>query len=206
METPDLFASDAAVDVRPRSDLKETTMRVRTGLVFSLLVAVSLAGCSGSGDDGGGVASVNGDGKAPPSASSAADAKSSGLQYANCMRQNGISTFPDPTVDEKGQLSFDVPDDIPDSELNKAEKKCEQYRGGGPAGAGRNAQQIERQLKLVQCMRDNGFPAWPDPEADGSMRVDFDKLGLSGPDDPKLKAAQEKCSQFRPSVTAGGNG
>jgi hypothetical protein len=169
------------------------------------LVAISLAGCGGSGNEGG-VASVDGDGKAPPSAQSAADAKSSGLQYANCMRENGITTFPDPTVGENGQLSFDVPDDIPDSKLNEAEKKCRQYRAGGPAGGGTDAQQAERQRKLAQCMRDNGFPEWPDPEADGSMRVDFNKLGLTGPDDPKLKTAEEKCREFRPSAPAGGNG
>lgn len=181
-------------------------MRVRTGLVCSLLVAICLAGCGGSSEDSGGVASVNGDGKSTPSAQSAADAKSSGLQYANCMRQNGVPTFPDPTVGDNGQLSFDVPDDIADSELNKAESKCQQYRGRGPAAGGTDAQQVERQRKLAQCMRDNGFPGWPDPEADGSMRVDFGKLGLSGPDDPKLKAAEEKCRQFRPSAPAGGSG
>ncbi|MBF9131522.1 hypothetical protein I0C86_21525 [Plantactinospora sp. S1510] len=181
-------------------------MRIRTGLVCGLLVAISLAGCGGSGEGDGGVASVDGDGKATPSAQSAADAKSSGLQYANCMRQNGISTFPDPTVGDNGQVSFDVPDNIPDSELNKAEKKCQQFRGGRPAGGGTDGQQAERQRKLAQCMRDNGFPGWPDPEADGSMRVDFEKLGLSGPDDPKLKAAEEKCRQFQPATPAGGNG
>ena len=181
-------------------------MRVRTGLICSLLVAVSLAGCGGTGTDSGGVASVNGDGKAAPSAPSAADAKSSGLQYANCMRQNGIANFPDPTIGDNGQVSFDVPDDIPDSELNKAEKKCQQFRGAGPGGGGTNATQAERQRKLAQCMRDNGFPNWPDPEADGSMRVDFEKQGLSGPDDPKLKVAQDKCREFQPSAPAGGNG
>ncbi|MFC6017997.1 hypothetical protein ACFP2T_17480 [Plantactinospora solaniradicis] len=181
-------------------------MHIRTGLVCGLLVAISLAGCGGSSEEGGGVASVNGDGKAAPSAQSAADAHSSGLQYANCMRQNGIPTFPDPTVGDNGELSFDVPDDIPDSELNKAEKNCRQYRGSGRAGDGTDAQHAERQRNLARCMRDNGFPTWPDPEADGSMRVDLDKLGLSGPDDPKLKAAEEKCRQFQPSAPAGGNG
>jgi hypothetical protein len=179
-------------------------MRVSVGVVSSLLVVVCLAGCGGSSGTGGGLASVKGDGKSAPPTQSAADAKSSGLQYAKCMRANGVPTFPDPTIDANGQLSFAVPSDIPDSVIDKGETSCQQYRGSGPAGAGTNAQQVEQQRKLAQCMRANGFPGWPDPEADGSLRVDFGKLGLSGPDDPKLKPAEEKCRQFQP-ATPGGN-
>ena len=30
---------------------------------------------------------------------------------------------------------------------------------------------------MAQCMRDNGVPTFPDPDADGNMHLDRDKVG-----------------------------
>jgi hypothetical protein len=45
-----------------------------------------------------------------------------------------------------------------------------------------------------QCMRDNGLPDFPDPDADGRLRgPGHDREG-----DPKFRAAMETCRQQLP--------
>jgi hypothetical protein len=184
-------------------------MFVRAGLALFLLVALSLTGCGGAGgDENGGVATAGGtaDGSA---AAGTGDKKEAGLKYAQCMRDNGVKEFPDPQVGENGQLTFDMPEDIPDSVMNAAEEKCRELRPFGPGAAGPDPQRIEQLRKLAQCIRDNGVPNFPDPQDDGSSRFDPEKIGLSGADDPRLKAAQEKCRHLQPSPPPGakrGNG
>ena len=46
----------------------------------------------------------------------------------------------------------------------------------------------------AQCMRDNGVPDFPDPDANGQLRgPGHEKAG-----DPKFQAAQEKCRDLAP--------
>jgi hypothetical protein len=182
-------------------------MRIKAGLALGLLLALTLAGC-GKNDEKGGVATAS-SGRPNASASSAAGGKEDGLKYAQCMRANGVPTFPDPQVSGSGQISFNVPDDIPDNIINKAEEKCRDLRPFSSGAGGTDPTRIEQLRKYSQCVRDNGIPNFPDPQDDGSSRFDPNKLGLSGPDDPKLKAAFEKCRQLQPSPPPGaqqGNG
>src|SRR4051812_29619457 len=166
-------------------------MRVTARLMSGLLLAFCLVGCGRSGDDGG-VATVGGQPSAA-AAQSEADTKAAGLKYSQCMRENGVPSFPDPTIDDKGQMTFDAPDDVPDSVMNGAESKCRQHLPVNPARQGSDPQRLEGLRKYAQCMRDSGLTSYPDPNPDGSSRVNWQKLGVSGPDDPKLKAADEKC-------------
>ena len=169
-----------------------------------LVLAVSLTGCGGN-DDNGGVATADGTPDASASAGSGGSGgKEAGLKYAQCMRENGVAEWPDPEVDDNGRVSYNVPDDIPDSVINAAEEKCREHRPFGPPdGEAADPQRIEQLREHSECIRENGIPDFPDPEADGSRRIDFDKLGLSGPEDPKFKAAQEKCQQALPSAPPG---
>jgi hypothetical protein len=184
-------------------------MFVRTGFVLSLLVALLLTGCGGAdGGEDGGVATGGGTATAS-AAAGAGDKKAAGLKYAQCMRDNGVKEFPDPEVDGNGQLTFDMPEDIPDSVMNAAEEKCRDLRPFGPGAAGPDPQRIEQLRKLAQCIRENGVPNFPDPQDDGSSRYDPERIGLSGADDPRLKAAREKCRHLQPSPPPGaklGNG
>ncbi|MBC6458912.1 hypothetical protein [Actinomadura sp. HBU206391] len=173
---------------------------------MGLLLALSLAGCGGN-DENNGVAGAGGTPKA--SAGAGSGGKEAGLKYAQCMRENGVPNFPDPEVDDSGQIRFNVPDDIADSIINAGEEKCREYRPFGRGQGGPDPQRIEQLRKHAQCMRANGIPNFPDPQDDGSSRIDPKKLGLSGEDDPKLKAAEDKCRQFRPTAPTGtqrGNG
>jgi hypothetical protein len=176
----------------------ETTMRVKAGLLFGLLLTLGLVGCGDSGD--GGVATAGG--TANPSAA-AGQGKEAGLKYSQCMRENGVAAFPDPDVDDSGRVSYDIPDDIPDSVINKAEEKCRNLRPFGPGPGGPDPQRIEKVRKHSQCMRDNGIPNFPDPQDDGSRRIDFGALGLTGEDDPRFQAALKACQNVQPSPPPG---
>src|SRR5262245_5923408 len=57
---------------------------------------------------------------------------------------------------------------------------------------------VEAGKLYAQCMRDNGVPDFPDPGPDGRFVIDHDKFKE---DDPKFRAALEKCRDLAP----GGN-
>lgn len=54
-------------------------------------------------------------------------------------------------------------------------------------------------LAYARCIRDNGYPDWPDPNADGQI------IMLRGMrDDPRLQPAMDACQDLRPAGTGGG--
>jgi hypothetical protein len=62
------------------------------------------------------------------------------------------------------------------------------------AGAGKGTNQ-DTALKYSTCMRDNGVPKFPDPDVNGGLGVDLEKLGVSK---EKVDAASDKCKQYLP--------
>ena len=53
---------------------------------------------------------------------------------------------------------------------------------------------LDALLKLSQCVRENGVPDFPDPNADGGYNL----RGVStGPDDPRIQAAMDACGDLR---------
>jgi hypothetical protein len=52
----------------------------------------------------------------------------------------------------------------------------------------------EQALAFARCMRENGVPDFPDPDADGRFR----DVGHEQQDDPSFRAAQEACRELAP--------
>lgn len=52
-------------------------------------------------------------------------------------------------------------------------------------------------LAYSQCMRGEGITNFPDPDANGSLKIDGSKLGIR-PDSPQFKAADSACKQYLP--------
>jgi hypothetical protein len=174
------------------------TTRQRIAVLPLLFTAGLLAlGACGSTDDGGGVATLdNGGASAAPKASG--DAEKEVTAYLECLRGQGVDV-PDPTVNEKGELSFGRPangQSVDRDKLQAAQKKC----GEPPAGLMSAAQNTinspefqDAALKFAKCMRGEGVDV-PDP--------DFSKVGTGqggamfgqlDRDDPKVAAAIEAC-------------
>jgi hypothetical protein len=161
-----------------------------TGLLaVAFTLSGTLAGCGG--DDGG---------QAAPAAST--DREAALVKYSQCMRENGVPSYPDP-VDGRLQLQARKGSDLdPESATFKAAvEKCESLEPAGLQQQGQDPAQQAQMLKWVACMRENGVPNMPDPQADGRMLMD----GNSGvdPDSQAFKDAQTKCRDQLPGGVGG---
>lgn len=118
-----------------------------------------------------------------------ADNDDAALAYAQCMRDNGYTEFPDPTPGE-GMRFLITPGSA--ARFEQAATACRALAPAGLRDEGVTPEQLEGLLKLAQCVREHGLPNFPDPGADG--RFDAGKIG-AGPDDPKLRAAMGACRE-----------
>ena len=171
----------------------------------SVLLVVGAAGRNGKKDNG--VATAGG----TPSHSSGASPAASwdgGVQFAKCMRENGVPDFPDPQVDGNGAgggIRMAVPDGADRQKVQTATEKCRQFMPNGGQPPKMSAEQLEQARKMSQCMREHGITNFPDPQADGGIMITQgpDSTDMN-PDNPKFKAADQACSQYRPSGGPGG--
>jgi len=117
-------------------------------------------------------------------------------QFVSCMRANGVDV-PDPEPGDKTgktALRFE-PGEIDKDKLVPAMEKCNKYLPAGGESVRLTPEQLEGARRFSQCMRENGVPNWPDPDADGIFRTG----GLTEikKDDPAVQAAIEKCRAVR---------
>ena len=88
------------------------------------------------------------------------------LEYAACMRKNGLPDFPDPT----GSGRIRLPEAPTSPTFEAAQAKCQKLiPGGGPPSPGSathpSAQALAQMLKVSQCMRRHGISEFPDPSS-----------------------------------------
>jgi predicted small lipoprotein YifL len=175
-------------------------------LLLALLLVPTLAGC-GEKDDEAQVASLDGsgdeaDGDTEDTGDDEKSDEDQALEFAACMRENGVPDFPDPEVDgEGGGLTFRRDDsgggaDQPDrATVEKAMKACEDLapRGGGRFSEEDRSKMQDAFLEYAACMREHGIDM-PDPEfsEDGGGAFQRGGPGMD-PDDPEFAAAHEAC-------------
>jgi len=161
------------------------TLRLPVALAMLTVVVVASAGCGGTRTSGG-----NGTGATRDRA----------VKFAECMRANGVSTFPDP--DASGELTIDAVAngssvDTSSAVFEQALSACKNLEPSGFTGAKVTPQQRTARLAFAQCIRDNGVPDFPDPTPNGPL-VDTNRIpsatttgGMS-----ILNAAMQKCRSF----------
>lgn len=116
-----------------------------------------------------------------------ADRDDAALAYAQCMRNNGYTEFPDPTPD--GGIRFLIdPANAP--RFQKAAAACQHLAPAGLGGDTIGPAELDALVKLAQCVRENGIADFPDPSATGTF--DLQSLGI-GPGDARLEAAMAAC-------------
>lgn len=114
------------------------------------------------------------------------------LAYARCMRDSGVSDFPDPDPDGRFRgLSHEHQDN---PKFRAAQEKCRDLAPGGEHENIGDPAFVEQMREFSQCMRDNGLPDFPDPDADGRLRG----VGHEQQDTPQYRAAFEACRQKLP--------
>jgi hypothetical protein len=151
-----------------------------------MAMAALISGCGSSASAGGGGGSGN-------AAASAQEA----VKFAQCMRNNGVSNFPDPNA--SGKLTIDAAANGSSLNINapafkQALSACKALEPAGFTGSTRSSQQQAAGLKFAQCIRSNGVPDFPDPLPNGPL-VDTNRIpsanqpgGMS-----TLHAAMQTC-------------
>ena len=139
----------------------------------------------------------------------ASDTERAMLDFAQCMRDNGVPSFPDPVARADGSFGFDGrPPGVPLSVLDDALERCqsELQATGSTLGPGLSAQDPESQDALLgfsRCMRENGVPEFPDPTPSGGFHGLFDGID---PDAPRVQQALQSCQSFLGQIFGHGGG
>jgi hypothetical protein len=122
------------------------------------------------------------------------------VKFAECMRNNGVSKFPDP--DASGKYTIDEiangsSVDTSTAAWQKAIDACKNLQPPGFTGHKRSPQEQENALKFAQCIRVNGVPDFPDPTVDEPL-VDTNRIPSAAGNGGMsiLNAAMKKCSDI----------
>jgi hypothetical protein len=161
--------------------------RKLSSLAALALIALIGAGCGGNDSSGGGNTTAANQEKA--------------VKFAQCMREHGVSQFPDP--DASGQLTIDgvlngsgIDSDSPT--WNQAIDACKDLQPPGFTGGGeRSSGEQSAALRFAQCIRENGVPDFPDP-GPGQPLVDTNRIPSSNTSRGMsiLNTAMHKCGDL----------
>lgn len=170
-------------------------------LALSFMSLVS-AGCGSNApsDTAGATATNAGGDSSSTGARPASSARQKGVRFSQCMRDNGVSAFPDP--DASGELTIDAIANDSSLDTNSAAftqaiGACKDLEPAGFTGTKRSSQQQQYALKFAQCVRDNGVVDFPDPTPDSPL-VDTTRIPSTDRDGGMsvLNAAMQKCASF----------
>jgi len=144
------------------------------------VLALTAAGCGGSSGSSGSGGSKS---------SSSGTTLEQAVKYAQCMRENGVTNFPDPDNNGRFVIAAGGPNRNT-SQYKKAQQACKSMQ---PPGIEENPAQVAHDqkewLKFTQCMRKNGIQDFPDPQ-DGKLLVDRKHIDVNS---PQFKKALTAC-------------
>jgi hypothetical protein len=163
-------------------------MKLRPLSALALAVVLgALAGCSEDSAKDGGAGSTN-------------DRYASAVKFSECMRDNGVSEFPDP--DASGELTIDgvlngSSLDPNSAAWNDALDACKDLEPSGFTGTKASPDQQDARLEFAQCIREHGVPDFPDPGPDDPL-VDTNRIPSSGTEAgmTTLNAAMQTCGDL----------
>jgi hypothetical protein len=172
-----------------KKKLRRVPMYIALAAAFPIAIGACSPGSSSTSDPATSApqAAVGG-----PSASGTA--QSGMAQFAQCMRQNGVTNFPDPSNGH-----FVMGGNVQSNpHFNTAIQACQHLLGASGIGGSNGAQQ-SAQLKFAHCMQTSGVPNFPDPRANGAI------VAPSGVDrnSATYQAAFNRCKVDLPNGGAG---
>jgi hypothetical protein len=190
-QTRDPKEDDMTGDAKP---LAPSWGRLRwPGLIVSalLLMAVLPTACAG-GSNGPGVAGQGA--SSTPSASPSGDRRDAELAYAQCMRDHGISDFPDPQPGGGIAIQAEPGSDLDPNnpQYKEADDACKSLL---PQPSKEQQQEdFEDMLRFAQCMREHGITDFPDPKpGEGFVPISDDQGSDLDPNNPQFQAANKAC-------------
>jgi hypothetical protein len=184
-------------------------MRPKTWAVAALAMVVISAGCGGTRSGSGGNDTAATPATVSSGVNSTAIARAKAVKFAECMRTNGVSGFPDP--DASGALTIDAVAngsslDTSSTAFTQALSACKDLEPSGFTGHKRSPQEQEAALAFAQCIRDNGVRDFPDPAKDEPM-IDTNRIPSAATPGGMsiLHAAMHKCGQYASAAGVRGN-
>ena len=191
--------------------------RLRLAAAFVVL-PLAFAACSAGAASDDGVASLTSPdtAAASPSPDASTNPEDAMLDFAQCMRDNGVD-MPDPQTGGGGvRITVGQNGIDPGSEaFQAAQEACQHFLDDAGFGTPRelSQEQLDQLVAFAQCMRDNGIDM-PDPAADGGMNVQIRGQAGSGgagpggidPQSEAFQAAMEACQALQPAFGPGGDG
>jgi hypothetical protein len=171
--------------------------RLPTGLIVSALLAIVLlaTACAG-GSNGPGVAGQGA--SSTPSASPSGDPKEAELAYAKCMREHGISDFPDPQAGGGIAIQVQPGSDLDPNnpQFKAADDACKSLL---PTPSKQDQQkEFEDMLRFAKCMREHGITDFPDPKPGEGFSIFGGGSGADhgtdlDPNNPRFQTANRAC-------------
>jgi len=141
---------------------------VATGM-FSLLAA----GCGGGGGSPGVATVTTSTGTATTATTNAATQANGLLAFSQCMRSNGVSSFPDPQRFAGGNVKLTIHQFGNDPKVAAAMTACNHLlpSRGGSDTTEQSRTQLADELSFARCMRSHGVSRFPDPTPHGGLTV-----------------------------------
>lgn len=120
---------------------------------------------------------------------------------AQCLRDHGIPNFPDPVLDAHGGLQVDdqLLKSLPAAVALAAENACKTQIDAAQAAAGTarpaaTPQELQQATTFAHCMRQHGWPRFPDPDASGRFELTNPADGPSSKRDPSFQACRSQLA------------
>jgi hypothetical protein len=121
------------------------------------------------------------------------------LAYAQCIRANGVPTFPDPQRDGN-RITVSGGQELNTPQGKKAAEACRDKEPQHDTNAGGSNVDPDKLTAWMKCMRAQ-LPKWPDAQVNnGTITIQLRGTGLKG-DSPEFENARKACESKYP----GGN-
>jgi hypothetical protein len=161
------------------------TLRPLAALALVASIGLISAGCGSNAPSETGTTSSAGTG-----GNRNATDRDKAVKFAECMRENGLSDFPDPNA--KGEFEYGV--SVSPAVWKKTVDACKDLQPPDTLSAKRTPEQQSAGLKFAQCVRENGVKDFPDP-VNGEPLIDTTKIPSSNKPGGMtiLNAATQKC-------------
>jgi hypothetical protein len=166
----------------------DKTKRRRAPLLIALaaVLPVMLGACSSGSSS-----------SDPPSAQggSTSTVQAGVAQFAQCMRQNGVTNFPDP---QNGH--FVMGGGIQSNpHFQSAIQACQHFLGASGIGSGNSSGTQSARLAFAHCMQTHGVPSFPDPQPDGAIVAPPESVRSTA----AYQSAYNECKSKLPNGGAG---
>ncbi len=116
------------------------------------------------------------------------------------MRKHGVSNFQDPKISTNGshvQIAIRVDPTITNSpDFKSAQRACVHILPGAASGPTQTQShaQTEALLAFAKCMREHGFPQFPDPDDEGRLTLSMITAAGINLEQPAVKPAAYACA------------